>query len=170
MDACDQVMEKVDRPKGLIRYDSLSGIEQRNKKVLDTRVWAYSGVLLALIGLQIYLFSIRSDVEAVVLRTPGMLYQQVDDEYISNLYNYQLINKTSKDIVDIRFELRTPGGRIKTVGSTPAAIKQSMSEGAFFIEMQKDILQGRKNKIIIDVYAGDEKIDDVTTNFLGPPK
>ena len=66
MDACDEVMEKVDRPKGLIRYDSISGIEQGNKKVLDTRVWAYSGVLLALIGLQIYLFSIRSDVEAVV--------------------------------------------------------------------------------------------------------
>ncbi len=170
MDACDEVMEKIGRPKKLIRYDSISGIEQGKKQIFNTRVKAYSVVLLLLVGLQIYLFSIRSDVEAVVLRTPGMLYQEVDDQYISNLYNYQLINKTTKDIQNISFRLRSDAGRIKIVGSTPPAPKESMAEGAFFIEMEKEKLKGRKTRLLIDVYSGEEKIDDVKTNFLGPPK
>ncbi len=171
IDACDGVMEKIGRPKGLIRYDSITGIEEGRKSIFTTRVKAYTGVLVAMIGLLLFLFSIRTDVEAVILRTPGMLYQEVDDTYISNLYNYQVVNKTTQDIENIEFRLASPDhGRIRVVGDVPLAPKQSMSEGAFFIDLEKEKLLDRKTRIKIEVYSEGKKIDDAKTNFLGPVK
>ena len=171
IDACDDVMEKIGRPKGLIRYDSITGIEEGRKSIFTTRVKAYTGVLVALIGLLIFLFSIRTDVEALILRTPGMLYQEVDETYISNLYNYQVVNKTTQDIENIEFRLVSPDfGRIRVVGDVPTAEKQSMSEGAFFIDLEKEKLNDRKTRIKLEVYSDGKKIDDANTNFLGPVK
>lgn len=170
IDACDEIMDKVERPRGLIRYDSYNGIKEGRKSIFTSRVKGYIGVLLALILLQVFLFTTRTQVEAVVLRTPGMLYQEVEDNYISNLYNYQIINKTTSDIGDIQFKLSDIDGRIRTVGSIPPAGKQAISEGAIFIDIPSDLLTSRKTKIAIEVYSGDELIDKLKTNFLGPIK
>jgi len=171
MDACDEVMEKVNRPKKLIRYDSFNGITKGRKKVITPRVIAYSAVLLILLGLEVFLLSSRSDIEALLLRTPGMLYQEVDEDNLSNLYNYQLINKTSKDI-PIEFRLITPieNGQIKLIGQAPVANKNGLSEGALFIELPKASLEGGKNIIEVGVYSNGELIEEIKTNFLGPIK
>lgn len=170
IDACNEVMLKIDRPKGLIRYDSISGIEKGTRKILTPRVLGYTGVLILLITLQGFLFSTRSEIEFVVLRTPGMLFQEQEDGYISNLYNFQLINKTTEDFTDLEFKLASPEGRVKMVGSLTKAPKQAMAEGAFFIEIREADLVNRKNKIRIEVYQGDKLVDQAKTNFLGPFK
>ncbi|NNF33069.1 MAG: cytochrome c oxidase accessory protein CcoG [Saprospiraceae bacterium] len=169
MDACDEVMEKIDRPKGLVRMDSYNGIVNKEHKLFNTRTIAYSAVLLVLIGLESFLFISRSDVETLLLRTPGMLYQEPEEGIISNLYNYQLINKTS-DEYEVRMELMNIEGSIEYIGQDPKTIKNEVSEGALFIKIPKEQLQGRKNKIKINVYNGDKLVDEVTTNFLGPIK
>ncbi len=170
IDACDAVMEKVDRPKGLIRYDSLTGIESGIRKIFTPRVIGYSAILVILITAQAFLFASRSEVEFIVLRTPGMLYQEVDDTHISNLYNYQIINKTTKEFSDLSLQLSSPHGRIKLVGKIPPVGKQSMSEGAFFIEMDKRHLSSHKTKLKIEILSGEELIDRAKTNFMGPFK
>ncbi len=177
MDACDDVMEKVHRPKGLIRYDSETAIKAGSKgagkrKIFTTRVWAYTGVLVALIAVQVFLFATRSEVETVLLRTPGQLYQKVDGGYLSNLYNYEVINKTAKDFPNIEFRLENaPGGRIKFVGDAITVVpKGGMLRGVFFIEMPENQLQSRKTKLEIEVWSNGKKIDEAKTNFLGPVK
>ena len=171
IDACDSIMDKINRPRGLIRYDSFTGIKEGVRKIFTPRSIGYSGILAALLIVQVGLFATRTDVETVVLRTPGMLYQDVDDTYISNLYNYQVINKTSHDIENIEFKLNSEYGRIKLVGeSVPTAGKQDFSEGAFFIEMDKTQLEGYKTKLQLEVWSNGELIDKAKTNFLGPMK
>lgn len=92
MDACDEVMVKIEKPEGLIRIDSYNGIVKKKTSIWNTRVAAYSLVLVALMGLESFLFISRPEIETLLLRTPGMLNQTSEDGYISNLYNYQLIN------------------------------------------------------------------------------
>lgn len=169
MDACDEVMLKIGRPKKLIRYDSLNGIEQGRKKLWTPRVMAYSGVLSVLIILEIFLFAMRSDVETLLLRTPGLLFQEVNETTISNLYNYQVINKTSNEY-PIEFRLESGFGEIKLVGEPPIVKKNEISKGGLFIEMPKDKLKSGKNKISIGVYSNGKLIDKVQTSFLGPIK
>jgi len=167
MDACDAVMEKVGRAKGLIRYDSLNGIEMKRNKIFTPRVIAYTIVLAILMMVNIAMLGSRSDVEAVILRTPGMLYQKVDETYISNLYNYQIFNKTNQEL-PLVFKLKSESGRIKLVGKAPTAPKAAMVEGALFIEMDKSRLKGSKNELIIQVFSGDKLVEEVSTNFFGP--
>ena len=64
--------------------------------------------------------------------------------------------------------MKTTGGEIKLVGKSPIAPKTEMVEGAFFIEMEKSQLKGRKNELIIQVFTGDKLVDEVSTNFFGP--
>ena len=170
MDACDEIMEKIDKPKGLVRIDSHNGIVNRNHKMWNTRVAAYSFVLVALLGLESFLFMNRSSVETLFLRTPGMLYQDNDDGYISNLYNYQLINKSDLE-VEVRFKCDDfPGIVFEPIGQPPKTIKNKVSEGAVFIKIPREHVKGRKNELTIEVFNGDELLDEAETTFLGPGK
>lgn len=170
MDACDEVMIKVGREPGLIRYDSPTNIEAKQKKIFTTRVWAYTAALGILIVLQGFLFMTRSEVETLFLRTPGLLFQKTEDGNISNLYNYQLTNKTTETISNVEFKLVNKNGRIKVVGKVPDIEKQDQAKGSLFIEISPDDLSSRKNKLKIEVYSNGKLIDEVKTNFLGPVK
>jgi cytochrome c oxidase accessory protein FixG len=167
IDACDEVMEKVGRPKKLIRYDSATGIETGQRKIFTPRVIAYTTVLAVLIGIQAFLLGSRTDVEAIILRTPGMLYQEVSPTAVSNLYNYQIVNKTNQEY-PLRFELTGIDGEIKMPSTVPTLKKEEMAKGVFFVEIPKDKLHGKKNKITIEIYSGDKLLDKVDTNFIGP--
>ncbi|MBL7809571.1 MAG: cytochrome c oxidase accessory protein CcoG, partial [Saprospiraceae bacterium] len=170
MDACDAIMVKVNRPTGLIRYDSMTGIQSGKRKIFTTRVWAYTFVLLALISLDIFLIARRGMVETIILRSPGQLYQQKDETHLTNLYTYVLINKTSKDL-PVELRTVTDGAKIEIVGQAPSTLAKGQKlEGAFFVEMPEDKLTSRKTQIILEILSNGKKIDEVKTNFLGPVK
>lgn len=171
MDACDEVMEKVNRPTGLIRLDSIEGIEKGKHKLFNARTKAYTAVLAVLIGVEVVLFSMRSDVEVLFLRVGGQLSQEQNDGTVSNLYNYQMINKTA-DSLSVQFKMLEPSaGTFEIVGGkTPTVGKNNKSEGAIFIKMPKDKIESGKNKLVIGVYSGDKLITKVKTTFFGPIK
>ncbi|MEO6038204.1 MAG: cytochrome c oxidase accessory protein CcoG [Saprospiraceae bacterium] len=168
MDACDAVMQKINRPTRLIRYDSMTGIESGLRKIFTPRVYAYTSVLLVLLVLDVFLITRRGEVETIILRSPGQLYQQKDSTHLTNLYTYVLINKTSRDL-PVQLQMVTPGAEIQIVGKMPVSIaKGEKIEGAFFVEMPERQLQSRKTSIVIDVLSNGKKLDEVKTNFMGP--
>ncbi|HND89028.1 MAG TPA: FixG Ig-like domain-containing protein, partial [Saprospiraceae bacterium] len=170
MDACDAVMTKINRPTRLIRYDSMTGIEQGRRKIFTTRVWAYTAVLLALLTLDAVLITQRGLVETIILRSPGQLYQQKDSLHLTNLYTYVLINKSTKEL-PVQLRPATLGAQIQIVGKEPSVLpKGEKLEGAFFVEMPESMLQGRKTPIVIEVISNGKKVDEVKTNFMGPGK
>ncbi len=170
IDACDEIMDKVGTPRGLIRYDSMTGIESGKRKIFTARVYAYTSVLVALLALDVFLISNRGIIESIILRSPGQMYQQKDETHLTNLYTYVLINKTSKDL-PVELRLITESGKIQIVGKEQKTIpKSSKIEGAFFIEMPEDKLHGRKTPVKIEVISDGKVIDEITTNFMGPNK
>ncbi len=169
IDACDEVMVKVNRPKGLIRYDSLTGIKAGKRQIWTPRVAAYSVVLSLLLILDVFLITGRTDIEMLILRSPGQMYQEVDSQHISNLYTFQIINKTHADLpLDIK--VKDNEGTIKYVGNvtTPSVSAGKMTDGVFFIEMEKSKLTGMKTTLYIEVYANGKLMDKVKTSFVGP--
>lgn len=168
IDACDDIMDRIKKPKGLIRYDSEAGISDRIPWRLTGRAKAYSGVLVALLALLVTLLALRSDVETTLLRTPGMTYQTREDGRISNLYNVTLVNKTT-DGMNLRWELISPTGELNWVGNNLDSVgAQSSAEGTVFLILDKDKLAPMKTKVKVAVFHDDEQIETITTNFLGP--
>ncbi|PHI19735.1 cytochrome c oxidase accessory protein CcoG [Lewinellaceae bacterium SD302] len=168
IDACDEVMIKVGRDPGLIRYDSERGVAAGKRKIWTPRVLAYSAVLLLLIGLNVFLLSGRTQLDALLLRAPGQLSQTNADGSVGNLYTYQLINKSRKEL-PVRFEVERPaGGKIRYVGENPTARPGEVSEGALFIDLPPDVSRRSDNEVYIKVYSEDRLLDELTTSFLYP--
>jgi hypothetical protein len=111
---------------------------------------------------------LRADVQAIILRLPGQLFQHKGDK-ISNIYTYKIVNKTMKDYQDIHFELIDQKGEIKNVGKTHFKVaKEGISQGTLFIEIDQALLESDKTKVKIGVYNGKELLETTATNFLGP--
>ena len=167
IDACDAVMDKVNFPRGLIRYDSENNIKERQKKRFTGRVIAYSVVLTVLLTLLVTLLVNRSDVEVTILRTPGMFFQEQPDGKISNLYNVRMVNKTFEDN-SVEVKLMDKDGEIKIVGEDLMVTSQQSAETKVLILLDKKDIPSRNNPIKIGVYLKGELIDEVETNFMGP--
>ncbi|NNK82408.1 MAG: cytochrome c oxidase accessory protein CcoG, partial [Flavobacteriaceae bacterium] len=170
IDECDSIMEKVNLPKGLIRYASEKNIENNAKFKLNTRIKGYIVVLSILIVVFISMLFLRNDVEARVLRLPGQLYEHKDNNIISNVFTYKLVNKTTKNIEDVSLKLISHEGTVKLVSTTGTFTipEQGLAEGTLFIEIDNSLLTGDRNKIKIGVFEGDTLIETTTANFLGP--
>lgn len=167
IDACDSIMDRIGKPRGLVRYASEENIVERKPFHFTVRMKAYSGVLILLVGVLITLLLVRSDFETTILRTPGILYQEREDGMITNLYQVKLVNKTN-DAMDVRFELIEPNGRIEMIGGAIDLAEQGIGEGAFFIIMDPEDIEKMSTMATIGVYSGDELVETVETKFLGP--
>ena len=170
IDECDHIMEKVNLPKGLIRYASEDNIEKKVPFKLTARIKGYIAVLAILTTVFIGMLFLRNDVEANILRLPGQLYEHKDNNIISNVFTYKLVNKTTNDINDVSFKLLSHKGTIKTVSFGDGFIvpKQDITEGTLFIEINNAALSGDRNTLRIGVYKGEELIETTRANFLGP--
>ena len=170
IDECDHIMESINLPKGLIRYASEDNIEKKAPFKVTARIKGYIAVLAILIGLLTGMLFLRNDVEANVLRLPGQLYEHKENNIISNVFTYKLINKTSSDIENVSFKLLSHTGELKLVATSNDFIvpSQGIAKGTLFIEINNAALSGDRNKIKIGVYKGDELIETTTANFLGP--
>lgn len=169
IDECDNIMENVGLPKGLIRYASEDEIVKNEKFVFTTRMKGYAAVLTILIGVLIGMLFLRNDVEATILRLPGQLYEH-KGEIISNVFTYKIVNKTSNPFKNVTFKLAEPSeGVIRLVGNENIQVEaEGLSKGTFFVELNQNLVAGDKIKIKIDVYENDQKIESTTTNFMGP--
>lgn len=103
IDACDQVMEKVGSPKGLIRYDTLNGMEQGLtrvqlwKRVFRPRVLIYAIVLLTVTAMLFGHILTRVPLKVDVMRDRGSLSREVKNGVIENVYRVMLINSVESD-------------------------------------------------------------------------
>lgn len=168
IDACDSIMDAVGLPRGLIRYASEENIEKKAKFEYTPRLKGYTAVLVILIGVLIGLLFLRSDVEATVLRIPGQLPEQLENNIISNVFTYKLINKTTSEKPNIHFKLKSPKGEVRTVKRNEIIVPaQGMIEGTFFVDINAAELDGNRNKIIIEIYSDDDLIETTTATFLG---
>ncbi len=170
IDECDHIMERVNLPKGLIRYASEDNIENKASFKLTARMKGYIAVLTILIGLLTGMLFLRNEVEATVLRLPGQLYEHKDNNIISNVFTYKLVNKTTKNIANVHFKLLSHKGNLKLVATHNRFLvpSQGIAKGTLFVEINNSALTGDRNKIKIGVYEGDRLIETTTANFLGP--
>jgi len=169
IDECDDIMEKINKPKGLIRYASEDEINNKSKFKFTARMKGYTAVLGILITVLIGMLFLRNELEANILRLPGQLYERKANNIISNVYTYKLVNKTIEDVEEVSFKLLSHKGEIKMVSQERFAVPaEELAEGTLFIEINASALNGDKDKLKIGVYSGGKLIETTMTQFLAP--
>lgn len=169
IDECDTIMEKVNLPKGLIRYASEDEITKKEKFKFTPRLKGYTAVLVILTGILIGMLFLRNDLEANILRLPGQLYEHKEGDIISNVYTFKLVNKTTDTVSDVSFKLLSHKGEIKMVRKEDFMVPaQGLAEGTLFIEISNAAIKSDKEKVKVGVYSGDKLIETTLTAFLAP--
>lgn len=169
IDECNTVMEKIHKPKGLIRYASEDEITKKEKFVFTARMKGYVAVLTILTGVFIGMLFLRNAVEATVVRLPGQLYQHKGSN-LTNVYTFKLVNKTNVDYNHVHVELARPaGGTVQVVGKNEFRIpREGMVQGTLFVELSPAQMKGEKIKVLFEVYDGNKVIETETSTFIGP--
>ena len=168
IDACDMVMEKIHRPTRLIGFMSEDQIKTKSPFKLSQKVYAYSVVLLILFSVLSFMMISRSDIETTVLRAGGTLYQLRDNGTVSNLYNAELVNKTTKLV---KFEMRPmqPDTKIQFIRKEDEIQKGSSVKVTFFVFRPQKSVDKYKSEIGIEIWSEGKLIDKIKTNFIAPP-
>lgn len=168
IDSCDEIMDRIKKPRGLIKYTSINSIEKQEKFRFTSRLAFYVVILAALLALFGIMLGIRSDVEANILRARGSTHFLNEQGNVANIFTYKLINKTFKRY---NLEMRTPeyNGKFKYIGKDSLILEpEGMLEGTFLLEIPKVELNGGKNEVDIGIYSNGELIDEIETNFSAP--
>ncbi|WP_319558174.1 cytochrome c oxidase accessory protein CcoG [Thiomicrorhabdus sp.] len=95
IDACDSVMEKIKKPKGLVRYASLA--EFAGKKLPPVwkrpRVIVYGGIMAFAAAAMIYGLATMSPIDVKALHERSPLFVQMSDGNIQNKWTVKIVNK-----------------------------------------------------------------------------
>lgn len=93
IDACDDVMSKLVRPEGLIRFSSENAISGQPQRIVRPRVLAYAGGLLGIVATASIVLSNRQPVELSMSRALGAPYVVLEDGRVQNPLRLRISNK-----------------------------------------------------------------------------
>ena len=122
VDACNSVMDKVNYPRGLIRYATQNGMLQRwssaqmVRRVLRPRVLFYTTVLVGLSVALLTSLSLRVPLKVDVVRDRAALSRLVAGGQLENVYRLQIMNATE---APQRYRISASGLEGLTVASEP---------------------------------------------------
>lgn len=171
IDACDEVMEKVGLPLGLIRYASEKEIESRRPTRFTGRMKIFIVLLLSLQVFLGFMLYNRGEMEVKFIKPAGSSFF-VRDGKITNTYNYTFLNKTNdKKTVTIKVIEPAKGQISYSTSSKITVDRDKISKGSINISFPEDEIKLSKQNITIGVYdLNGELIDSYETYFEGPFK
>lgn len=168
IDACDDVMVKIGKPKGLIRYASYNSIKDGIVKIINGRVIGYTIVLLTLLAILSFALITRSDVETTILKVSGTLYQR-EPGFITNLYNVEFVNKTF-DPLELTILVESPATATlqKADGKAILVPAEGFTKGVYFIRIPEADVTNARTVVVLGIYHNGKKVETVKAKFIGP--
>ncbi|MDP4198650.1 MAG: cytochrome c oxidase accessory protein CcoG [Bacteroidota bacterium] len=177
IDACDDVMTKVNLPKGLIRYASATAVQTGNKKWLTPRVKAYGALWTVLTLLTIGLFVFRSDLDVRVLRSPGTTWTMTQHG-TANFYDVQIINKGSRDLAYTLTAIEPKNATITPLGLPLSVKRGERVQGRFLVEVPSNPEHAddehehehgaHEVHLVLALHSGNEIVKQVKSELLIP--
>lgn len=168
VDACNDVMKKLDRPKGLVRYDSMQGLQGKRTRWIRPRIVAYT-VLMAVGVLALGLTMRRlHGFQATLTRMTGAPYY-VGEAGVRNQFQLRIINKQQTE-QEYRVTLdKAPQGTL--LGGVSGSLKvapQSEQQQVLMIEIPRAVYTGKQSMQISVTNAAMQDTQLIEFEFTGP--
>jgi cytochrome c oxidase accessory protein FixG len=160
IDVCNDVMQKMDYPKGLIRYSTENGVVhgwtrlQMFRRALRPRVLIYGAVLSAASVAFAASVALRSPFQFDVIKDRGTLARIVEDGAVENVYRIQIMNRTEAPQT-YRVAVSGIDGlslQAREVTVAPAGIESIVASVQLPVE-QAQPLRGQSTPIVFEVAA-----------------
>ena len=175
LDACDSVMDKIGRPRGLIRYASLDELEGRPVKKLyqHTRTWVYISIVMMSLGGIIYGLTHLGALTLRVAPERQPLYVRMSDGSIQNKYTFKVLNKTGQDVfINVGAEYGVAGQVIIGAEQPHRVIHGKATTFTIFVKAPEENIKEEVTKIEFNVVNAEDPTmrAEYTTMFNAPKK
>jgi cytochrome c oxidase accessory protein FixG len=168
IDVCDQVMDKMDYKRGLIKYTTEHNLSGEKTRVVRPRILVYAILLLALISGVVWSINNRVLLRAELLRDRNALYRELPGDLIENVYTLKLINMDSRPH---KYKVEVVDNNDITLFISPEPELQPEQVGNFIVRMQAPESAGRgSTKVEVRFSTMEEPVIErtVSARFLMP--
>ena len=149
IDACDNIMEKIGKPKGLIRYDTMAHLEdpdpKKKFKIFRARTFLYLAILILVSSVMLNSLILKPDFESLITPHRNPIFVKMSNGDIRNSYSLKLMNKTHQK-QNFRLTMANLDGAIlksQNCDSQNLEINADSSKNfKFFVIIPKSDLQG----------------------------
>ncbi len=174
IDACDSVMDKLKKPRGLIRYASLAEFAGEKLPPLfkRPRVIVYSAIMGFAAVMLVYGLLTMSPIDVKALHERSPLFVQMSDGNIQNKWTMKVVNKGDKPM-DAKITVSGPEGLTFNTDKDVIRIQPgNVGATSLFVRIPKKQLEDSSVPITIHVQdMSNEAVQaDYETAFLGPKK
>lgn len=166
VDVCDEVMDKMNYPRGLIRYATENGMEGQQKHILRPRTIIYAMIWLLLLGGFAFAVGNRSTLTFDILRDRNALYRVVNDQ-IENVYTLKIVNKTDQDSPVTLTAHGLPDYQITTRPDPIVALSGNVTEVIVSLSVPASQVRGGVQEFTFQL-QGDAIDVEEPTRFIGP--
>ncbi|WP_372422139.1 cytochrome c oxidase accessory protein CcoG [Salinarimonas chemoclinalis] len=125
IDACDNVMEKIGRPKGLIAYDSEYNLERREAglpeekpKIVRARTILYAVLIVGISLFMVYHLAVRATLDVSALHDRNPVYVLLSDGSIRNAWTVRVANKALEERTFTLSLDGLDGASVESIGAT----------------------------------------------------
>jgi cytochrome c oxidase accessory protein FixG len=168
-DACDAVMEKINKPRGLIRYTSREMLAGTARHMLRPRTVLYPIALAGFLGAFTFTLGTKETADVTLLRAVGDPFAIDAEGRVVNQVRLRIANRSDEDQL-YRIEVDGAGGSV-VVPVNPFPVAKGKTETtSFFVTLPRDSFSSGEPAIevhINDAAGFDGKYD---WRLLGPSR
>ena len=170
VDACNEIMDKVGLPRGLVRYDTVRHMELKKRgifekfRIIRPRTIYYSILVTLVGGLMLYALIARAPTELTVLHDRNPLFVKLSDGTYRNGYELKILNKTHSDKT---FKLEVEGLdsyvlNVRAAGeiSAETLFVPADSVGHYHIFLESAVQSGEPKEITFQLHDKDSDLSD----------
>jgi polyferredoxin len=161
-------MDRIGRPRGLIRLASHRAITSPRPRWLTPRVGAYIGVWLALVALVTTLIAWRPELDVLILRQAGTMFTQVEGGDFANFYTVQVFNRTAETQTFEIVAVEPAGARITPLGPLSAVRPHDLLEGRLVLAVPASRIAGAGTPVRFEVRVAGRALHQIESSFVGP--
>jgi cytochrome c oxidase accessory protein FixG len=170
IDVCDEVMDKMNYPRGLIKYTTESALAGKKTSILRPRILIYGSLLLGITLAMIYGLATRIPLEMDIIRDRNSLFVENDEGMIENVYTLRILNMQESDE---RYHIDIQG--LEGANLTPDLPEVSVGAGKILdlpvrISIDPANLKSSTSKVRFHIQSLNHKDLEYTaeSRFLGP--
>ncbi len=112
IDACDVVMDKIKRPRGLIRYSSQAAMAGEKRSWLRARVVLYPALLAVVGSIFVLMLARKPQADVTLIRAGGAPFSLLADGRVANPYRLKIVNRTRAAATYESAVVNHPGGEV----------------------------------------------------------
>lgn len=168
IDACDAVMEKVKKPKGLIRYSSQAALAGEKHRLFRPRLVLYPGILAVAVTLLVLGLVTKSDTDLAVLRASGEAFRLLPDGSVANRFRVKITNR-SAETRDYQLQIvAAPGAKIVAPDNPVEVASDATETAAIFVTAPPEWFHNGPRRVDFRVSSASGYEETVRLVLLGP--